>query len=167
MLLGHLLTLLFLDHINHVVALWLLGRGADFLGHWPRNSLALLHGPAAALLLSPRLSLGDGPGVAHWFGDSGALLGSDSVIGGLAMRGSGNPLFNCNRSNTNGAMSISSMEAVAGIGFSQGEGGKESKENHKLLHDELILGLPTMAFRAEVTNPSLNLSFILCSIDLC
>ena len=166
MLLSDLLTLLLLDHIDHVVALRFLGRGADLLSHWPRDSLALLHGPAAALLLSPGLSLGDGPGVADGLGDSGALLGGDSVVGGLAMRGSGNPLFNCNRSNTNGAMSISSMDAVAGIGLSKGKGGKESKENHKLLHDKLFFGLPTMADRAEVLNPSLNPSFILCSTDL-
>ena len=159
--------MLLLDHIDNVVALGLLSRGADLLSDRPGDSVALLHWPAAAALLRPGLSLGDGPGVADGLADGVALLAGDGVVGGLAMRGSGNPLFNCNRSNTNGAMSISSMDAVAGIGLSQGEGGKESKENHKLLHDELILGLPTMAFRAEVTNPSLNLSFILCSIDLC
>ena len=180
MLLGHLLTLLFLDNINHIVALRLLGRGADLLSHWPRDSLALLHGPAAALLLSPRLSLGDGPGVAHWFGDSGALLGSDSVIGGLAMRGGGNPLGDSNRSNSNrsnsnrsnsntngaGVTKSCSLDAVAGLSLGQGEGGEESEENDKLLHDELIVGLPTMVVRAEVLNPSLNPSFILCSTDL-
>ena len=150
MLLGHLLTLLFLDHINHVVALWLLGRGADLLSHWPRDSLALLHGPAAALLLSPGLGLGDGPGVADGLGDSGALLGGDSVIGGLAVRGGDGPLGNSNRgsSNTNGTNGASvaksgSVDAVAGLSLGQGEGGNESKENHKLLHDELI-GLPTV-----------------------
>ena len=148
-------------------SLRLLSRCADLLGDRPGDIVALLHWPAAAALLRPGLGLGDGPGVADGLADGVALLAGDGVVGGLAMRGSGNPLFNCNRSNTNGAMSISSMDAVAGIGLSQGEGGKESKENRKLLHDELILGLPTMAFRAEVTNPSLNLSFILCSIDLC
>ena len=170
MLLGHLLTLLFLDHINHVVTLRLLSRGANLLSNWPRDSLALLHWPAAALLLSPRLSLGDGPGVAHWFGDSGALLGSDSVIGGLAMRGGGNPLGDSNRSNSNtngaGVTKSCSLDAVAGLSLGQGEGGEESEENDKLLHDELIVGLPTMAVRAEVPNSSLNPSFILCSTDL-
>merc|ERR1712243_464933 len=71
-------TMLLLDHINHIVALRLLSRGADLLGHWPGDSMALLHWPAAALLLSPGLGLGDGPGVADRLGDSGALLGSDS-----------------------------------------------------------------------------------------
>ena len=166
MLLGHLLTLLFLDHINHVVALWLLSRGADLLSHWPRDSLALLHGPAAALLLSPGLGLGDGPGVADGLGDSGALLGGDCVVGGLAVRGSDGPLGDSNRgsgdsnrgsSNTStvadgtdtsgtSVAKSSSVDAVAGLSLSlsQSEGGKESKENHKLLHDELI-GLPTVA----------------------
>ena len=154
MLLGHLLTLLFLDHINHVVALRLLGRGADLLSHWPRDSLALLHGPAAALLLSPGLGLGDGPGVADGLGHSGALLGGDSVIGGLAVRGGDGPLGNSNRgssnsnrgsSNTNGTSvaKSGSVDAVAGLSLGQGEGGNEGKENHKLLHDELI-GLPTV-----------------------
>ena len=175
MLLGHLLTLLFLDHINHVVTLRLLSRGANLLSNWPRDSLALLHWPAAALLLSPRLSLGDGPGVAHWFRDCGALLGSDSVIGGLAMRGGGNPLGDSNRSNSNrsssntngaGVTKSCSLDAVAGLSLGQGEGGEESEENDKLLHDELIVGLPTMVVRAEVLNPSLNPSFILCSTDL-
>jgi len=71
---------------------------------------------------------------------------TDSVIGGLAVRGGGNPLGNSNRSssNTNGATKSSSVDAVAGISLSQSEGGNESKENHKLLHDELI-GLPTVA----------------------
>jgi len=165
-LLGHLLTLLFLDYINHVVALWLLSRGADLLSHWPRDSLALLHGPAAALLLSPGLGLGDGPGVADGLGDSGALLGGDGVVGGLAVRGSDGPLGDSNRgsgdsnrgsSNTStvadgtdtsgtSVAKSSSVDAVAGLSLSlsQSEGGKESKENHKLLHDELI-GLPTVA----------------------
>ena len=142
--------MLFLDHIDHIVTLRFLSRGADLLSNWPWDSLALLHGPAAALLLSPRLSLGDGPGVAHWFRDCGALLGSDSVIGGLAMRGGGNPLGNSNRSrsnsnrssgNANGTTKSSSV-AVAGLGLSQGEGGNESKENHKLLHYELLLDFP-------------------------
>ena len=144
MLLGHLLTLLFLDHINHIVALWLLGRGADFLGHWPRNSLALLHGPAAALLLSPGLGLGDGPGVADGLGDSGALLGGDGVVGGLAVGGSGNPLGNHSRGsgNTNCATSIakSSSSVEADLGISIGKGTTTNgKENHKLLHYDLIL----------------------------
>ena len=153
MLLGHLLTLLFLDHINHVVALRLLSRGANLLSNWPRDSLALLHGPAAALLLGPGLGLGNGPGVADGLGDSGALLGGDSVVGGLAVRGGDGPLGNSNRgsSNTNGTNGTNgtsvaksgSVDAVAGLSLSQGEGGNESKENHKLLHDELI-GLPTV-----------------------
>ena len=153
MLLGHLLTLLFLDHINHIVTLRFLSRGADLLSNWPRDSLALLDGPAAALLLSPGLGLGDGPGVADGLGDSGALLGGDSVVGGLAVRGSDGPLGNSNRGssnsnrssgNTNGTTKSSSVDAVAGLSLSQGEGGNESKENHKLLHDDLI-GLPTVA----------------------
>ena len=87
-----------------------------------------------------------------------ALLGGDGVVGGLAVGGSGNPLGNSNRSmsNTNGTgMAISSsVDSVAGLGLGQGEGGKESKENHKLLHDKLFFGLPTMADRAEVLDPS-------------
>ena len=142
MLLGNLLTVLFLDHIDHVVALRLLSRGADLLGHGPGDSMALLDGPAAALLLGVGLGVGDGPGVADRLTDGVALLAGDSVVGGLAMGGSGNPLGNSNRSmsNTNGTgMAISSsVDSVAGLGLSQGEGGKESKENHKLLHDKLF-----------------------------
>ena len=162
--------MLFLDHIDHIVTLRFLSRGADLLSNWPRDSLALLHGPAAALLLSPGLGLGDGPGVADRLRDSGALLGSDSVVGGLTVRGSGNPLGNSNRSNSNtnsaGVTKSCSLDAVAGLSLGQGEGGEESEENDKLLHDELIVGLPTMAVRAEVPNSSLNPSFILCSTDL-
>ena len=165
-----LVALLLLDHIDHIVALRFLGRGADLLGHGPGDGVALLHWPAAALLLGPGLGVGDGPGVADRLTDGVALLAGDSVVGGLAMGGSGNPLGNSNRnmSNTNGTgMAISSsVDSVAGLGLSQGEGGKESKENHKLLHDWLFFGLPTMADRAEVPNPSLNPSFILCSTDL-
>ena len=146
MLLGDLLTLLFLDHIDNVVTLRFLSRGANLLSDWPWDSLALLHWPAAALLLSPGLGLGDGPGVADGLTDGVTLLAGDGVIGGLAMRGSDGPLGNSNRSsgNANSTTESSSVDAVAGIGLSQGEGGKESKENHKLLHDELI-GLPTVA----------------------
>jgi len=145
-LLGDLLTLLLLDHIDDIVTLRLLSRGADLLSNGPWDSLALLHWPAAALLLSPGLGLGDGPGVADGLGDGVALLRGDGVIGGLAVRGGGNPLGNSNRSssNTNGATKSSFVDAVAGISLSQSEGGNESKENHKLLHDELI-GLPTVA----------------------
>ena len=131
-------------------SLRLLSRGADLLGHGPWDSLALLNWPAAALLLSPGLGLGDGPGVADGLGDSGALLRGDGVIGSLAVRGSGNPLGNSNRGSSNSNRSSgnangttkSSSVAVAGLGLSQGEGGNESKENHKLLHDELLLDFP-------------------------
>ena len=171
MLLGNLLTLLLLDHIDHVVALRLLSRGADLLGHGPGDGMALLNGPAAALLLGPGLGVGDGPGVADRLTDGVALLAGDSVVGGLAMGGSDGPLGNSNGSSSNtngtGVTISSSMDSVAGLGLSHGEGGKESKENHKLLHDWLFFGLPTMADRAEVPNPSLNPSFILCSTDLC
>ena len=133
--------------------------------------MALLHWPAAALLLGVSLGVGDGPGVAGGLTDGVALLAGDGVIGGLAMGGSSNPLSNSNRSSSNtdgaGITISSSVESVAGLGLSQGEGGKESKENHKLLHDKLSFGLPTMADRAEVPSPSLNPSFILCSTDLC
>ena len=123
-------------------SLRLLSRGADLLGHGPWDSLALLNWPAAALLLSPGLGLGDGPGVADGLGNSGALLRGDGVIGSLAVRGSGNPLGNSNRGSSNSNRSSgnangttkSSSVAVAGLGLSQGEGGNESKENHKLLH---------------------------------
>ena len=112
--------------------------------------------------------------MADGLGDGVALLRGDGVIGGLAMRGGDGPLGNSNRSrsnsnrssgNANGTTKSSSV-AVAGLGLSQGEGGEESEENDKLLHDELIVGLPTMAVRAEVPNSSLNPSFILCSTDL-
>ena len=96
--------------------------------------------------------------MADGLGNSGALLGGDSVVGGLAVRGGDGPLGNSNRgssnsnrgsSNTNGTNGTSvaksgSVDAVAGLSLGQGERGNESKENHKLLHDELI-GLPTVA----------------------
>ena len=142
MLLGNLLTVLFLDDIDHVVALRLLSRGADFLGHGPGDSMALLNRPAAALLLGVGLGVGDGPGVADRLTDGVALLAGDGVVGGLAVGGSGNPLGNSNRSSSNtdgtGITISSSVDPVAGLRLSQGEGGKESKENHKLLHDKLV-----------------------------
>ena len=125
-------------------SLRLLSRGADLLGHGPWDSLALLNWPAAALLLSPGLGLGDGPGVADGLGDSGALLGGDGVIGGLAVGGSGNPLGNHSRGsgNTNCATSIakSSSSVETDLGISIGKGtATNGKENHKLLHYDLIL----------------------------
>merc|ERR1712212_574127 len=109
--------------------------------------MALLNRPAAALLLG----VGDGPGVADRLTDGVTLLAGDGVVGGLAVGGSGNPLGNSNRSssNTNGT-GITITSSVAGLGLSHSEGGKESEENHKLLHDKLVFGLPTMADRAEV-----------------
>ena len=144
MLLGNLLTVLFLDHIDHVVALRLLSRGADLLGHGPGDSMALLNWPAAALLLSVSLGVGDGPGVADRLTDGVALLAGDGVVGGLAMGGSGNPLGNHSRGsgNTNCATSIakSSSSVEADLGISIGKGtATNGKENHKLLHYDLIL----------------------------
>merc|ERR1719341_3136739 len=112
---------------------------ADLLSHGPGDSMALLDRPAAALLLSPGLGVGLGPGVTDRLTDGVALLAGDGVIGGLAMGGSGNPLGNSNRSssNTDGA-GITISSSVAGLGLSHSEGGKESKENHKLLHDKLF-----------------------------
>merc|ERR1712212_717044 len=104
--------------------------------------MALLNRPAAALLLG----VGDGPGVADRLTDGVALLAGDGVVGGLAVGGSGNPLGNSNRSSSNtdgtGITISSSVESVAGLGLSQGEGGKESEENHKLLHDNFFLDFP-------------------------
>merc|ERR1719430_3080403 len=84
-LLGNLLTVLFLDDIDHVVALRLLSRSAHLLGHGPGDSMALLNRPAAALLLSVSLGVGDGPGVADRLTDGVALLAGDGVVGGLAV----------------------------------------------------------------------------------
>merc|ERR1711962_1519461 len=143
-LLSNLLTMLLLDHIDNVVALRLLCRGADLLGDRPGHSMALLHRTAGASLLGPGLGLGDGPGVADGLGDSVALLGGDGVVGGLAMGGSGNPLGNHSRGscNTNCATSIakssSSVETELGISIGKGTA-TNCKENHKLLHYDLIL----------------------------
>ena len=139
-----LVALLLLDHINNVVALGLLSRGADLLGDGPGHGMALLHRTAGASLLGPGLGLGDGPGVADGLGDSGALLGGDGVIGGLAVGGSGNPLGNHSRGsgNTNCATSIakSSSSVETDLGISIGKGtATNGKENHKLLHYDLIL----------------------------
>merc|ERR1711962_1646553 len=76
------MALLLLDHIDNVVALRLLSRGADLLGDGPLHGMALLHRTAGASLLGPGLGLGDGPGVADGLGDSVALLGGDGVVGG-------------------------------------------------------------------------------------
>merc|ERR1712055_1254071 len=134
-----LVALLLLDNIDNIVALRFLSGGADLLGHGPGDSMALLDGPAAALLLGVGLGVGDGPGVADRLTDGVALLAGDSVVGGLAMGGSGDPLGNSSRSSSNtdgtGITISSSVESVAGLGLSQGKGGKESEENHKLLHD--------------------------------
>ena len=139
-----LVALLLLDHINNVVALGLLSRGADLLGDGPGHGMALLHRTAGASLLGPGLGLGDGPGVADGLGDSVALLGGDGVIGGLAVGGSGNPLGNHSRGsgNTNCATSIakSSSSVETDLGISIGKGtATNGKENHKLLHYDLIL----------------------------
>merc|ERR1719430_3124992 len=139
-----LVALLLLDHIDNIVALGLLSRGADLLGDGPWHGMALLHRTAGASLLSPGLGLGDGPGVADGLGDSVALLGGDGVVGGLAVGGSGNPLGNHSRGsgNTNCATSIakSSSSVEADLGISIGKGTTTNgKENHKLLHYDLIL----------------------------
>ena len=139
-----LVALLLLDHIDNVVALGLLSRGADLLGDGPGHGMALLNRTAGASLLGPGLGLGDGPGVADGLGDSVALLGGDGVVGGLAVGGSGNPLGNHSRGsgNTNCATSIakSSSSVEADLGISIGKGtATNGKENHKLLHYDLIL----------------------------
>merc|ERR550517_2051633 len=139
-------ALLLLDHINNVVALGLLSRGADLLGDGPGHSMALLHRTAGASLFSPGLGLGDGPGVADGLGNGVALLGGDGVVGGLAVGGSGNPLGNHSRGSGNPtcATSIpkSSSSVEADLGISIGKGTTTNgKENHKLLHYDII-GLP-------------------------
>jgi len=146
-LLSNLLTMLLLDHIDNVVALGLLSRGADLLGDGPGHGMALLHRTAGASLLGPGLGLGDGPGVADGLGDSVALLGGDGVIGGLAVGGSGNPLGNHSggSGNTDGttvaknSSSTSVASCIVRIGISLSKGtATNCKENHKLLHDCLI-----------------------------
>jgi len=146
-LLSNLLTMLLLDHIDNVVALGLLSRGADLLGDGPWHGMALLHRTTGASLLGPGLGLGDGPGVADGLGDSVALLGGDGVVGGLAVGGSGNPLGNHSRGsgNTNGttvaknSSSTSVASCVVRIGISLSKStATNCKENHKLLHDCLI-----------------------------
>merc|ERR1711936_722845 len=139
-----LVALLLLDHIDNIVALRLLCRGADLLGDGPGHGMVLLHRTAGASLLGPGLGLGDGPGVADGLGDSVALLGGDGVVGGLAVGGSGNPLGNHSRGsgNTNCATSIakSSSSVETNLGISIGKGTTTNgRENHKLLHYDLIL----------------------------
>ena len=82
--------------------------------------------------------------MALLFRDRVALLGGDGVIGGLAVGGSGNPLGNHSRGsgNTNCATSIakSSSSVETNLGISIGKGTTTNgKENHKLLHYDLIL----------------------------
>ena len=50
------------------------------------------------------------------------------------MRGCGDPLGDSNR----GSSKSSSLYPVAGLAHSKDEGGDESKEDQKLLHDELL-----------------------------
>ena len=132
MLLSNLLTMLLLDHVDNVVALGLLSRGADLLGDGPGHGMALLHRTTGASLLGPGLGLGDGPGVADGLGDSGALLGGDGVVGGLACGGGGDRLAHHGTGTTDQAGTTDTVIGIS-LGLSQGQGG-EGKEEDELLH---------------------------------
>ena len=79
-----LVAVLLLDDTHNVMALWLIGWGADLLVHLAWHGLALLDGPAAARLLGLGLHLGPGLGLADGLGVGGALQGGDGFIDGPA-----------------------------------------------------------------------------------
>jgi hypothetical protein len=155
LLLWHLRALLLLDRVHDVAALLLGVRGALLPGNLPGHRLALLHGPAAALLLVLRLVVGHTPRGADGLRDCGAGGAGDCVEDGVALWRHGDCVVrhsNCRGvvSDSNVAVTVGmtspSMVAVGvvsipGVGFricfslSEGKGRHSGKEENKLLHD--------------------------------
>merc|ERR1719458_1056814 len=155
LLLWHLSALLLLDRVHNVAALLLGVRGALLPGNLPGHRLALLHGPAAALLLVLRLVVGHTPRGADGLRDCGAGGAGDCVEDGVALWRHGDCVVrhsNCRGvvRHSNVAVTVGmpspSMVAVGvvsipGVGFgicfslSEGKGRHSGKEENKLLHD--------------------------------
>jgi len=155
LLLWHLSALLLLDRVHDVAALLLGVGGALLPGNLPGHCLALLHGPAAALLLVLRLVVGHTPRGADGLRDCGAGGAGDCVEDGVALWRHGDCVVrhsNCRGvvSDSNVAVTVGmpspSMVAVCvvsipGVGFgicfslSEGKGRHSGKEENKLLHD--------------------------------
>merc|ERR1719234_2446233 len=85
LLLRHLVADLLLDGVHDVAALLLGVGGALFSGNLPWHRLALLHGPAAALLLVSCLVVGHTLCGADWLRDCGAGGAGDCVVDGVAL----------------------------------------------------------------------------------
>ena len=152
LLLRNLVAHLLLDRVHDVAAL-LLGVGRALLpGNLPGHRLALLHGPAAALLLVLRLVVGHTPRGADGLRDCGAGGAGDCVEDGVALWRHGDCVVchsNCRGvvRHSNVAVTVGmpspSMVAVGvvsipGVGFricfslSEGKGRHSGKEENKL-----------------------------------
>jgi len=157
LLLWHLSALLLLDGVHDVAALLLGVGGALLPRHLPGHCLALLHRPAAALLLVLRLVVGHTPRGADRLGDCGAGGAGDCVEDSVAPwrhgdRGDmvchshcGGVVSNSNVAATVGMMSPAmvaiGMVSIPGVGFSicfslsKGKWGHSGKEKNELFHD--------------------------------
>jgi len=155
LLLWHLVAHLLLDRVHDVAALLLGVGGALLPGNLPGHRLALLHGPAAALLLVLRLVVGHTPRGADWLRDCGAGGAGDCVIDSVALWCYSDCRGMVCYSNCRGVVSYSymavtvgmpamvaiGMVSIPGVGFSicfsisQGQWGHSSKEENKLLDD--------------------------------
>ena len=152
LLLWHLVAHLLLDRVHDVAALLLGVGGALLPGHLPGHRLALLHGPAAALLLVLRLVVGHTPRGADWLRDCGAGGAGDCVVDSVALWCYGDCRGVVCHSNCRGVVSHSNvavtvgmpamvaigMVSIPGVGFgisfsiSQGKWGHSGKEENKL-----------------------------------
>merc|ERR1719432_69952 len=113
LLLWHLSALLLLDRVHDVAAL-LLGVGRALLpGNLPGHRLALLHGPAAALLLVLRLVVGHTPRGADGLRDCGAGGAGDCVEDGVALWRHGDCVVR--HSNCRGVVSNSNVSVTVGM----------------------------------------------------
>ena len=155
LLLRNLVAHLLLDRVHDVAALLFGVGGALLPGNLPRHGLALLHGPAATLLLVLCLVVGHTPRGADWFRDCGAGGAGDCVVNGVALWCYGDCRGMVSYSNCRGVVSYSNvavavgmpamvaigMVSIPGVGFSisfsisQGQWGHSSKEENKLLDD--------------------------------
>ena len=143
LLLWHLVAHLLLDRVHDVSALLLGVGGALLPGHLPGHRLALLHGPAAALLLVLRLVVGHTPRGADWLRDCGAGGAGDCVVDSVALWCYSNCRGVVSHSNVAVTVGMPAMVAIGmvsipGVGFgisfsiSQGKWGHSGKEENKL-----------------------------------
>ena len=115
LLLRNLVAHLLLDRVHDVAALLFGVGGALLPGNLPRHGLALLHGPAATLLLVLCLVVGHTPGGADGLRDCGAGGAGDCVVNGVALWCYGDCRCMVCYSNCRGVVSYSNVAVAVGM----------------------------------------------------